>query len=352
LEVLYLADRKEFLTICNLARCLAAEERGDLLREGKKLELKGDDDQVKELVIHSVRTPENLGVYAPVIALERSPQRFRVLVPLDRATSCIEAAIAKWQDEFARVWDRMPLRIGVVAFPRLTPFQAVIEAARNLEATLEKPEGEAETWRIIEAHTRDGITALSLKRPRGGCETVLLPARLPDGREDVFYPYFRVEDRIVRFPRDFAQPDGQVFRHVLDLCPGDGVRVNPSRLAAIFLDSTARRFEKPATWPLAEFRRMQDTWSLIARVAPSLSALRGAWSELADRSRMWRDADGQWLSGAESQWGELAQAILRDCLNVSDAALQTLVEAARDGVLEWALEWHLTWLKKPLEEQR
>jgi CRISPR-associated Csx11 family protein len=348
LEVLYVADRKEFLTICNLARCLAAENRGDLLRE-EKLKLKGDDDQVKELVIHSVRTPENLGMYAPVIALERSPQRFRVLVPLDRATSCIEAAIAKWRDEFARVWDRMPLRIGVVAFPRLTPFQAVIEAARNLEDALRR-EG-TETWRVLECRTREGVTALSVEHDRGR-ELILIPTRLGDGREDVFYPYVQVEDQRLRSGRDFQHPDGRVYRHMADLKPGDGVLVHPSRLAAVFLDTAGRRFELPKDRPLGDFGRMQAVWDLLLRQAPSLTALRSAWAEIEERSRGWRDAEGRWLAGAEVQWLDLTRAILRARLNVSGAALETLVDAARDGVLEWALEWHLTWLKEPLEEQK
>ncbi|GIW70801.1 MAG: hypothetical protein KatS3mg102_0343 [Planctomycetota bacterium] len=129
-----------------------------------------------------------------------------MLVPLDRATACIEAAVAKWREEFARVWDRMPLRIGVVAFPRLTPFQAVIEAARNLEDALSRDE--PETWRVVECRTREGVTALSLEHARGQ-ELVLVPTRLPDGREDVFYPYVRVEDRVLRWPRDFQHPKGR-----------------------------------------------------------------------------------------------------------------------------------------------
>ncbi len=101
-EVVYREDRKEFVTIVNLARCLEAVEAEKAL-VGQTIELKGDDGRVRQLTIESIRTPDNLGVYAPVIPLDRSPQRFRVLVPLDRATARIEAAIAKWREEFGRM---------------------------------------------------------------------------------------------------------------------------------------------------------------------------------------------------------------------------------------------------------
>ncbi|GIW42721.1 MAG: hypothetical protein KatS3mg077_0003 [Candidatus Binatia bacterium] len=351
-EMVYREDQKAFVTICNLARCFAPEEASETLKKASqsdRLELKGDDGKAMTLMVQSVATPEHLGTYAPVIPLDLSPLRFRVLVPLDRATACIEAAVEKWREEFARVWDRMPLRIGVVAFPRLTPFQAVIEAARNLEDALSRDE--LETWRVVQCRTREGVTALSLEHGRGR-ELVLVPTRLPDGREDVFYPFMRVEDRELRRPRDFQHPQGQVYRHVADLRPGDGVVIRPSRMAAVFLDTTARRFEPPDVRPLGDFDRMQAVWELLVRHAPSLTALRGAWSEIEERSRAWRDPDHRWLPGAESQWLGLTRAILEARLGISGAALETLVEAARRGTLELALQWHLTWLKEGLQGAR
>jgi hypothetical protein len=288
-----------------------------------------------------------LGVYHPLIVLDKSPLRFRMLVPLEAVTACIEHAIARWREEFARVFDRLPLSIGVVAFPRLTPFQAVIEATRNLEEVLSN--GRCETWHVSSIEIRNGTAGLVLEREDRGRDLVLVPTLLPDGREDVFYPNVRVDDREVRFPRDFQHPDGQVFRHVCDLRPGDGVRIDPSRLAAVFLDTTARRFERIEARPLSEFQRMRDIWMLLRRVSPSSAALRGAWAELEARKREWRAPDGDWLPGAKEEWRELARAVLAQRLAVKGAALDALVEAAADGVFEHALEWHLRWLKEGVE---
>jgi len=342
-ELLFLARKSGFLTITNLARCFQPQERKDVLVNGN-VELKGDDGVVQTLVVEKVEEAGPLGGYAPVIPLDCTPRRFRVLVPLDRATECIETAIARWQEAFGRVWDRMPLRVGVVAFPRLTPFQAVIEAARNLEAAMDTHT--PKRWRMLDAHTRSGVTALTFDRAGQGKQTVLIPTTLPDGREDVFYPYMRVEDREVRYPKDFQHPSGRVYRHVRDLRPGDGVEVNESLIACVFLDTTARRFEPATMWPLADFYRMCETWMLLERTAPSLTALRGAWAELAERRDAWCDPDDRWLPGAQEQWLALVRAVLKDRLQVTGAALEALVDAAREGILEWAMEWHLTWLKE------
>lgn len=347
LELLWLEDEGYFITISNLARCLKPHENRTVL-QGKPLELFDENGRSRRptVKVKQVDEPRGLGVYTPLILLDFNPRRFRVLVPLNRAAECIEAAITKWQEEFGRVWDRLPLRIGVVAFPRKTSFQAVIEAVRNLEAWLDEPNG-TERWQVDEVQTRDGVTSLALKRPDGGGECVLVPVRLPDGRKDVFYPYVQVEDKALRFPRDFQHPqNGAIYRHVSDLQRGDGVFVWPSQIAAVYLDTTARRFEKPRMWPLAEFRRMREIWQIVRRTVPSMTALRGAWSELAEKQAQWRDSGGDWLGGAEEQWCALVRAVLADRWQATGAALDTLVEAARDGILEWAIEWHLTWLKE------
>jgi len=346
-EVLYRGDLGRFVTICNLARCLDADAPARSL-QGRSVEMKGDDGQMRTLTIQRVHDPDKIAAYAPVIPLERSPQRFRVLVPLESASACIETAMEKWQEEFGRVWDRMPLRTGIIAFPRMTPFQAVIESTRNLEADL--AETEPEVWRVHDRRTKDGVTALTLVRSDRAYEAVLVPTGLPDGREDVFYPYVRVEDRELRDVRDFQHPNGTVYRHTAALRPGDGVFVHPSRVSAVFLDVTARRFEKVKSWYLSDFGRMRDTWDVLARTAPSLTALRGAWAELEERQIAWRGADGGWVDGAAKEWMELARVVLSTRLGISGAALEHLTEAARDGILEWAIEWHLGWLKQGMED--
>ena len=346
-SLLYREQTKDFLSICNLARLLKAEQDKDCLR-GITLELKADDSvEAKRLVVHSAAEVAGaIGVYHPVIPLDLSPGRFRVLLPLEAASTCVDRAIEAWCDQFARVWDRLPLRVGVVAFPRMTPFQAVIEAARNVEGDLDGIK-EFEAWQVAGCETREGVTALSIKSLDHRQELLqTTPIRFPDGREDVFYPYLAVKDGQVRFPMDFRRPDGQVFRHVKDLRGGDCVLVYPSLIATLFMDGTARRFEPLCRRNLTEWLRMRDLWRLIGRHSPSQTALRGAWSEIIERREAWQGPDGTWFEGGKTAWLDFARAVFHERLGVRGACLETLVAAAGDGLLDWSLEWHMSVLKK------
>lgn len=349
LELLYRAETNDFLTICNLARVLRPEQRREDLRS-VEWQMEGDDGATRALKVGGVAEPEVLGAYAPLIILDRSPVRFRVLVPLSAAPACIEAAVTKWEAEFCRVWDRMPLRVGIVAFPRMTPFQAVIEAARNMEDDLAR--NEEKPWRVVESYVRDGVAALMLARPDGTRELVTVPAALPDGRSDEHYPYLAVTDRSERQARDFTAPApkhgaGQVYRHVADLAPGDGVRVAPSRVAMVFLDSTVRRFEPVDVRPLSEWRRLREIWNLLCRTAPSVTALRGAWGALADARERW-NGDERTSRDESAPWVSFARSVLANDLGARPPELEALVDAAVSGVLEKTLEWHLRILKLDL----
>jgi len=344
-SLLYREQTNDFLTICNLARLLKPEQDKDCLHS-ITLELKADDSmEAKQLKVKSTEdAPEGLGVYHPVIPLELSPVRFRVLLPLEAASACVDLATRAWREQFARVWDRLPLRVGIVAFPRMTPFQAVIEAARNMEADLAV--SEHETWRVTGCETREGVTALSIKSLDHRQELLqTIPTRLPDGREDVFYPYFAVEDKQVRFPLDFQHSDGRVFRHAKDLRDGDGVFVYPSIIETLFMDSARKRFEPLRRRQLTEWLQMRDLWRLIGRYAPSQTALRGTWSEIIERRETWQGPDGTWLEGGKTAWLDFARAVFHERLGVRGACLETLVEAAGNGLLDWSLEWHMSVLK-------
>jgi len=355
-SLLYRAETKDFLTICNLARLLKPEQGKDEI-QGKTFEnLNAEDHEGRKenrhLTIRSVSDDAGaLGVYHPVIPLELSPVRFRVLLPLEAASACVDRAIERWKEQFARVWHRLPLRVGVVAFPRMTPFQAVIEAARNIEADLNGIK-EHETWRVAGCETREGVTSLGLKSLDDSHELLqTMPIKLPDGRDDVFYSYLAVEDKEVRFPLDFRHPHGQVFRHAKNLRTRDGVFVYPSLVTTVFLDSTARRFEPLCRRQLTEWLRMRDLWRLIGRDAPRQTALRGAWSELVERRDAWKGPDGKWLEGGKTAWLDLARALFHERLGVRGAGLETLVDAAGDGLLEWSLEWHMSVLKEQVSGQ-
>lgn len=348
-DLLYQQSDGRFLTTSNLARLLPAHATGHEL-EGREIQLMGEDRIRRTLRIANVKEKAAglLGCYYPFILLELSPLRFRALVPLEAASACLDRAIELWNEEFARVWDRLPLRAGMVGFPQKLPFQAVIEAVRAIEHKFN--DAEPETWRVLQRDGHGGVVDLVFLRRDGGSELRTVPVSLPDGRLDVFYPYLAVTDEELRFPLDFRVPDGQVYRHALDLRPGDEVWVRPTLVAAEFLDSTAQRFELGRVSPLAHWSEMRATWDLVRRAAPSTVTLHAVRAELMRRREAWQRPDGRWAAEGEDTWRKLAEAVLADQLGLEGAALRSVVETASNGLLEWALEWHLSVLKETVGE--
>ncbi|TXD34815.1 CRISPR-associated protein Csx11 [Lujinxingia vulgaris] len=345
LGLVYRQSTNDFVTITNLARCFDAAESCRVL-DGQQIEVTSDTSKSPvSMIITAVEEKiGHLGIYQPIIPLELGPRRFRVLLPLEVADEVARAAATLWEEQFARVWSRLPLRVGLVAFPRMTPFQAVIEAARNIEDDLKQSE---ETWRVADVRRRDGVACVRWVRLDGESELTCTPTRLPDGRDDAHYPYLSIEGGGLRAPRDFQHPDGRVYRHVSDLRPGDGVRVRPSRLSNVFLDSTARRFAPAEVCYLSEVHERAAVWELVRDVAPSMSALRAALRAI-------EDARDRWLSesstrDAQETWLVFVRAVLHDQLGARGAALDSLVDAARTGVLLRALRWQLQVLKQNLE---
>ncbi|MGC8876853.1 CRISPR-associated protein Csx11 [Thermus sp.] len=342
ISLLRLPGSEGFLTVSNLARLLQPEDKKDALKD-QQMELWVEDSQERHSVeVAEVSEPKDrLGVYCPVIPLELSPLRFRLLVPLEAASACVDLAVNQWRERFARVWDRLPLRVGVVAFPRPVAFQGVLEGVRNLEDALQR--SEEEEWTVEEARPGPGAVSLLLKRKESRSLRVV-STFLPDGREDVFYPYAAVNDQI-RYPRDFRHPGGQVYRHVADLRFGDRIRVAPARLATLFMGSTAERFDLPTSRYLEDWTRMREVWALLQRVAPSQTALQHLRSELARAEAAWSAPDGDPAARQEA-WRAYLEALIATHLEVKGNTLAALIEAALDGTLQWALDWHMTALKE------
>lgn len=339
----------DFVTICNLARVLGPD--GDAAQlNGVRFEAKDDDGQRRRFVIESSSVCEApLASYRPLIVLEENPERFRVLVPLDKAADCVDIVVKKWRTEMARVWDRLPLRAGIIGFPRKTPFQAVIEATRNVEDDLAVQADER--WRVTEVITEADKTTLTFNRPDNGLERIDVPTKLCDGREDVYYPnvaVFHPEREL----RDFTAPrrDGPevVFRQVSELKSGDEVRVDPSRFAAVFLDSTARRFEPTRQHPLSDWQRSLRIWQLVEKAALSSTAAHAVEQSLGEARERWTNVEG---ALDDSAWNDWIAAVLTNEWNARGSDLTELEKAARDGLLEHVLSWHLHVLKQKIGEK-
>ena len=351
-SLLYRAQSSDFITICNIARLLKdVDPKESLQKQMQSFELK-DDENGGTIPIEFKSVSDNadeLGVYYPLIPLEINPRRFRVVVPLNKVDDCIKNVIEMWHVNFARVEGRMPLRLGVVSFSRMMPYQAVIETVRNLEKKLLGQK--EELWQVLNRDLREDVLSLLIRSPKGEESLRTIPVKLPDGRLDVFYIYCAVEDREVKFPRDFQQPGGRVYRHVLDLRPGDGIYITPAVMGTIFMDSAANRFDNIPTYLLDEWKIITDLWLLLKRVAPSQTSLLSVWTLINEYRERWQSFEGDFTAEGRETWLSFVRSILSDRFNLEPASLEYLVHTVDNGLFERCMDWHVRVMKLKIEER-
>ena len=90
---------------------------------------------------------------------------------------------------------------------------------------------------------------------------------------------------------------------------------------------------------------MRDIWALLQRVAPSQTALQRLRSELARLEKDWTSLEGD-RDASEDLWRDTLRSLLVHHLNVQGSALDALTDAALHGILQRALDWHMTALKE------
>ncbi len=347
ISLLYRKQSNDFITICNMGRLLENVHPKEILIN-KRIELKNDDS--KEIISIEIKSvTDKAEKYHPIVPLEIDPRRFRVVVPLNKANECIKVAIEMWKEQYSRVWDRMPLRIGTVAFSRMMPYQAVIETIRNLENELEKRKQEA--WYVMNKDLCQGVLCLSIKSPEGEESLRTTPVKLPDGQLDVFYTYCEVEETKVRYPRDFQGPDRKIYRHICDLRIGDGIYIKPAVIGTVFMESTASRFENIFVYNLDEWQRMTDLWHILERLAPSQTALRGVWDIICEHKERWQGQNHDWKDGEEETWLAFVRSIIYDRFDAKSASLEYLVDTVNLGLFDRCMDWHIRVLKKKITEE-
>ncbi|MFZ5909635.1 MAG: CRISPR-associated protein Csx11 [Chloroflexota bacterium] len=222
--------------------------------------------------------------YLPVIPLLAEPRTFMALVPADKAMDVINAIRRKYEAEMGKVRNRLPITLGAVFFGRRTPLFAALDAARHM---LDCPSN-AGDWKVA-AKTDHTPTAagwprsvqLTLTRETQNI-SVEIPAVLGDNETpDLWYPYWRVKNKITDRARWFVGPDGGHWIHVCDLRPGDCVQFTPSTFDFEYLDATARRFEitydsnarrhsRPSRpCYLEDLERLDQVWEAFFQLSPT-----------------------------------------------------------------------------------
>ncbi|MCX7682950.1 MAG: CRISPR-associated protein Csx11 [Anaerolineae bacterium] len=307
ISILWREEGKHFITIINLQ---LTEE----VEAGQRVTVSDPMEPRKKIIftVQKVEKPsDRMYRYMPFLPLLSSPDQFLALVPAADALELANKIREEYAKQFGKVQNRLPLLLGLVFFHRKMPLFAVMETARRM---LEAPMKE-ESWRV-ECCRPDGDAYEHkhqyLRLSQGEHRVIMqFPIKMGDNTTpDIWYPYVFVEQFADGTPdnRQYRfQQNGRWLVHVSDLKEGDLVEIIPSRLAYIWLEHTAKRFEFDPERHLMlmdELPRMMEMWGRLKESGITITSLRSLQALLEAKGAAW---------GMNSEEFEhLAEAALKD----------------------------------------
>lgn len=306
------------------------------------------------------------GEYTPAIPILAEPRTFMALVPADRALEVVKDIKAKYEREMGKVRNRLPLTLGAVYFGRRTPLAAALDAGRRM---LRRPGQtvQAEVAAISSVKPWPKKIALTLKL--GEREIVVsVPTVMGDGKtEDCWYPYVFVKQPATDYPlakreRKFQAPCPWVLDeqgkpqelwlvHAGELKKDDVIYFTPSTFDFEYLDTTARRFEvsyaggqrrgadkRQRPYLLEELDHIEKVWAEVSKV--STSQFKALVALIESKRQDWQQPTGD--AALSLSEGDPFRQLCRDVLKHAGVHSETLECAALSGMLNDALELHLT----------
>ena len=287
--------------------------------------------------------------YAPVIPIERAPERLMVLAPADRAMEMVESMRARFEGEMGKVWDRLGMDIGLAAASSAMPVRALLEAGRRLIGHSPK----TGCWEVKQAWMDDGARRMVLER-EGRRMAWRIPLKMGDGQTDDEW-YARM--RVMEYGEEVVRPAREVEE-------GDRVLVEESLFDFEFLDSAGRRFEiayegeRPRRMGRAAARRpytleevddLKRAWDLVGKglATSQLKALDGL---LAAKREEW--GEEEWArEGERWAWQVLMNLEWTEEKKPVEREMRWLARQGAAGTIGDAVELYLAIPKSREEEE-
>ncbi len=353
ISLFWMASQSRFLTVFNLQ--LGAGKAQDLIGlvaewHGKTVQVVASDrpDERRQFTVARVDVlTDKKREYTPCLSLLASPDQFLALVPACDALEIAKEIHQKYQDQFGKVQNRLPLFLGLVFFPRKMPLAAVMDAGRRM---LEQTKLDDEKWRV-ECNCPDSSGAMRSLSLSLGDQRIdwTVPTKMGDRTtDDNWYPYFALDGNPAAHHSRRFKHKGGWWVHVGDVQPGDGVSVTPSRFAYLWLENTAQRFRfdpQKDVLLLDELQRLMEMWENLKGSGITNTALHGVWALLEAKGRAWGLQSPEFKRLAETT---LVEAHLFRRRDKSGSPLPDVVtsEDVTDGRLFRCLHLYLTVVKQ------
>ncbi len=271
------------------------------------------------------------------------PGCFMILTAARHAENLLAAIYEEYSRRYGRVRHHLALHFSATVFYHKSPLYIAIDAARRFADIGLRRSRNYVWWKVCAIGEDDDRIDLKLETSRGRRVVFSYPGNLPNGNEDLFYPWFWEKDH-PHHPQ-----------HISTLKKGDSIAVHPGSFDYEVLDSTTRRYDirmeragvgrphstcrspGPRPYPLETIARWQRLQPILAGV--ETSQLKNMHELLARLHQDWNIPgtcdDGSAMKG-------VAADIVRNILGEAHWSKQGRVvhQMACDGSLFDLLEWY------------
>lgn len=257
------SDESEFITIDKIE----LENPEESLKGKYDLyESSGYGIKSKRIAEAEILMVEKDSEYIPYIQILKEPLSFMALVPLEHAFSTIRSIKKEYEIQFSKVQNRLPIKLGMIAFNRMMPLYTVIDAANrffeediNINSWKVKEETgyssadncknfEGKLGNFVKKFILEGETENKIKRDITCCVSYSLG---DPSKKDEYYPYFEVKGDGISSKNSYfktltiKENEFKEFTllHVTDIDKNMEIDFRPSIFDFELLDSNSRRFD-------------------------------------------------------------------------------------------------------------
>lgn len=201
--------------------------------ESGKIELYDEGFKNVIATLENVQLSDSQKFY-PLIPYQFEPSKTLFFMPLKYVWEVIKIIKEEYEIQFNKVQNRLPIRIGFVAFNKKMPMYVVLEAAKKIYSK-KIEQKEFEVCRITEIPDDKNY---KIKMSNGNEYHFSYSTGDPD-KKDLFHPYFIVKND--NGWKIYFDKEWQTIKHVKTLEEEDKVLFYPSQFDFLWLDSNVRR---------------------------------------------------------------------------------------------------------------
>jgi CRISPR-associated Csx11 family protein len=271
--------------------------------------------------------------YVPYINILKEPTVFISLLPAEKAFEAVRQIKEKYEIEFSKVKNRLPLNLYIIFMNKKMPLYIALDSAKRF-LQFKNPEEPFEILGMCDKKLKNGEfkkKGLAL-RGRRILETEF-DLTLGNGEIDYYHPYSIIErarcpDQRTTYFETYLK---QRLLHIKDLVVTDVVRYTPSFFDFVFLDSNIRRFDVsmkngvrphtifkkgPRPYYLEEIDRIHQIWEALKKYCDD-TQLNNFDTLLLSKIEEWNLKDLNDLE-KNKEFKELAASSIRNILRINN----------------------------------